>query len=237
MIDPAQSPSWRLNLDRATPASQGIEDARDIWQQPERVVEALGLCAGARVADLGAGTGYFIPHLVRALALRAFAAPVGDKACDKVGGARVPVETSCPAAPGSPAGCPGGTIWAVDRAPFASWLRGALSENARRFVEVVDGDVHELELPSSANAHAILACNLFHQLHDPVAALNSWRRWLAPGARVVIVDFFDRNLPVGPARSELVGEWVVLDALREAKYRVAERQALPYQYLISATTA
>jgi arsenite methyltransferase len=32
---------------------------RDRWQKPDQVVEALGLGAGDRVADLGAGSGYF----------------------------------------------------------------------------------------------------------------------------------------------------------------------------------
>jgi ubiquinone/menaquinone biosynthesis C-methylase UbiE len=32
---------------------------RDRWQKPEQVIEALGLGAGDRVADLGAGSGYF----------------------------------------------------------------------------------------------------------------------------------------------------------------------------------
>lgn len=32
---------------------------RDRWQKPEQVIEALGLEAGDRVADLGAGGGYF----------------------------------------------------------------------------------------------------------------------------------------------------------------------------------
>lgn len=40
---------------------------RDEWQQPERVVEALRLHAGDRVADLGAGGGYFTFRLARAV--------------------------------------------------------------------------------------------------------------------------------------------------------------------------
>lgn len=32
---------------------------RDEWQEPDRVVESLGLAPGARVGDLGAGGGYF----------------------------------------------------------------------------------------------------------------------------------------------------------------------------------
>jgi arsenite methyltransferase len=40
---------------------------RDAWQRPEDVVEALGLRPGDRVADLGAGDGYFVPHLAQAV--------------------------------------------------------------------------------------------------------------------------------------------------------------------------
>ncbi len=40
---------------------------RDRWQDPERVVGALGLEHGDRVADLGAGGGYFTYRLARAV--------------------------------------------------------------------------------------------------------------------------------------------------------------------------
>ncbi|MDP8957777.1 MAG: hypothetical protein M3N51_00920, partial [Actinomycetota bacterium] len=40
---------------------------RDRWQQPERVVAELGLQPGDRVADLGAGGGYFTFRLARAV--------------------------------------------------------------------------------------------------------------------------------------------------------------------------
>ncbi|RVU48032.1 methyltransferase domain-containing protein [Lujinxingia sediminis] len=37
---------------------------RDLWQRPAAVVEAMQIEPGMSVADIGAGTGYFIPHLV-----------------------------------------------------------------------------------------------------------------------------------------------------------------------------
>lgn len=40
---------------------------RDRWQQPERVVADLALAPGAKVADLGAGGGYFTFRLARAV--------------------------------------------------------------------------------------------------------------------------------------------------------------------------
>jgi ubiquinone/menaquinone biosynthesis C-methylase UbiE len=41
--------------------------SRDGWQQPERVIEALGIEPGDRVADLGAGSGYFTLRLANAV--------------------------------------------------------------------------------------------------------------------------------------------------------------------------
>jgi predicted methyltransferase len=40
---------------------------RDEWQQPDRVIADLSLAPGARVADLGAGGGYFTFRLARAV--------------------------------------------------------------------------------------------------------------------------------------------------------------------------
>jgi len=43
-------------------------DGRKGWQQTDAVVEALALTAGAQVADLGAGSGWFTRPLARAVA-------------------------------------------------------------------------------------------------------------------------------------------------------------------------
>jgi predicted methyltransferase len=43
------------------------DPARDAWQKPDELVRALGLDPGMRVADLGAGTGYFSRRLSEAV--------------------------------------------------------------------------------------------------------------------------------------------------------------------------
>jgi ubiquinone/menaquinone biosynthesis C-methylase UbiE len=43
------------------------DPARDAWQKPEDVVRAMSISPGMSVADIGAGTGYFLPHLARAV--------------------------------------------------------------------------------------------------------------------------------------------------------------------------
>ena len=48
-------------------ASRFEDPERDAWQQPERVVELLGLAPDARVADVGAATGYFPVRFARAV--------------------------------------------------------------------------------------------------------------------------------------------------------------------------
>jgi ubiquinone/menaquinone biosynthesis C-methylase UbiE len=42
-------------------------DDRDSWQQPERVIEELGIASGQSVADLGSGGGYFTFRLGEAV--------------------------------------------------------------------------------------------------------------------------------------------------------------------------
>lgn len=44
-------------------AKQFDDPARDQWQRPDAVLDFIGLAADARVADLGAGTGYFSVRL------------------------------------------------------------------------------------------------------------------------------------------------------------------------------
>lgn len=43
------------------------DPARDAWQKPAEVVAALGLSPGDAVADIGAGTGYFLERLSEAV--------------------------------------------------------------------------------------------------------------------------------------------------------------------------
>ena len=45
---------------------------RDDWQQPDRVIAQLGIEQGDRIADLGAGGGYFSLPLARAVGADAY---------------------------------------------------------------------------------------------------------------------------------------------------------------------
>lgn len=65
----AQSPhTHRHSFGDAEKWAHVFDDpARDTWQKPHAVIQALALKADARVADLGAGTGYFSARLANML--------------------------------------------------------------------------------------------------------------------------------------------------------------------------
>jgi cyclopropane fatty-acyl-phospholipid synthase-like methyltransferase len=57
------------HFDNAEQWAKEFDDpARDAWQMPARVIEALALKPGQSIADIGAGTGYFSSRLARSAA-------------------------------------------------------------------------------------------------------------------------------------------------------------------------
>jgi arsenite methyltransferase len=67
----AQKHAAHAFADAETQTKMLDDPARDAWQRPEDVLGALELAASLRVADVGAGTGYFAVRLARAV-------PAGD---------------------------------------------------------------------------------------------------------------------------------------------------------------
>lgn len=65
---PPQPDHMEHRFDDPERFAKSFDDAaRDAWQMPARVIETLRLPADARVADVGAGTGYFTVRLARAV--------------------------------------------------------------------------------------------------------------------------------------------------------------------------
>lgn len=63
-----------------------ITSGRDGWQHPARVVEGLAIAPGDRVAELGAGSGYWLPWLSEAVGPtgRVYAVEVDDAKVGKL---------------------------------------------------------------------------------------------------------------------------------------------------------
>jgi SAM-dependent methyltransferase len=64
--DPSKGHHHRF--DDAAGWSKVFDDpTRDEWQKPTQVIALMAIAPGMTVADVGAGTGYFVPHLSRAV--------------------------------------------------------------------------------------------------------------------------------------------------------------------------
>ena len=55
------------------------DPSRDAWQMPSRVIDALQLTSGMKVADIGAGTGYFSMRLAKVPGVSVFAVDIEPK--------------------------------------------------------------------------------------------------------------------------------------------------------------
>jgi ubiquinone/menaquinone biosynthesis C-methylase UbiE len=82
--------------------------------------------------------------------------------------------------------------------------------------------------------HAILIVNTYHHFPDGVATLRRLAGRLAPGGRLVNVDFHAGELPVGPPPEHKLSRDDFVAAAEAAGLRVVdERTFLPYQYLVA----
>lgn len=68
--------------DPARYAKSFDDPARDAWQMPARVIEALALKPGMKIADIGAGTGYFSMRLAKTPGISVFAVDIEPKMVD-----------------------------------------------------------------------------------------------------------------------------------------------------------
>jgi cyclopropane fatty-acyl-phospholipid synthase-like methyltransferase len=68
--------------DPARYAKSFDDPARDKWQLPSRVIDALALKSGMKVADIGAGTGYFSMRLAKTPGVSVFAVDIEPKMID-----------------------------------------------------------------------------------------------------------------------------------------------------------
>jgi len=80
----------------------------------------------------------------------------------------------------------------------------------------------------------VFICDTYHHIKDRVNYLKRLSKGLKAGGRVVVVDFYKKELPVGPQNLEhKLSEETVLKEFQDAGFRVLQTHSvLPYQYFI-----
>ncbi len=169
---------------------------RDRVQKPDEVVAALKLRSTDRIADIGAGTGYFTRRFARAAS--------------------------------------GGTVYAVDLEPnmLRYVAKRARTEGQKNIVPV-------LALPDSpmlpeGSVDVIFICNTIHHIESRAAYYAILKESLAPGGRLVIVDFRkDAVLAEGPPPEMRLDRKELERELIDSGFRLSEEHDfLTDQYFV-----
>ena len=169
---------------------------RDEWQKPAEVVALAAIEPGMTVVDLGAGTGYFVAHLLRAVG-------------------------------------PEGRVLALDVEP------DLVRHMRERFA--AEKNVTAVEIPSDdpkladGQAHRVLIVDTWHHIGGRAAYVGKLARGLAPGGRVIVVDF-TMETDKGPPRHHRIPAEKVVEELRAGGLdAVVAEETLPDQYVVIAT--
>ena len=106
---------------------------------------------------------------------------------------------------------PDGRVIAVEALPrLAEMLRAKLTPELIDRLEVVETDSNFVPAPDGV-ADRVVMVDVLHHLYDQPEALAEVTRLLRPGGLFVVVDWGDRERPVGPPLDHVLG----LAAVRE----------------------
>ena len=128
---------------------------------------------------------------------------------------------------------PGGIVLAIDPEPemVRHLALRAMKEQTPNVVPV-------LALPDEpflppGRVDCVLIADTYHHIDDRLNYFRRMKGAMAPGGRVVIIDFHKRDLPVGPPLQHKLAREFVLDEMKQAGWRLtAEPTFLPYHYFL-----
>lgn len=121
-------------------------------------------------------------------------------------------------------------VYAVDIDPQ---LLEIISKTANPKIVTVRAASDDPNLPE-ASIDTVFICDVLHHIEDRPAYYALLLKAMKPDGRIVIVDFYKRELPVGPPPAMKLAEEQVVAELKAAGLRLVERQTfLPYQYFLT----
>lgn len=174
-------------------------DSRDAVQKPAEVMAVLAVKPGERVADVGAGSGYFTLRLAEA---------VGDA----------------------------GRVWALDiRQEMLDHIAGRLREAQIANVELMLVPPDDPRLPAGG-IDTILMVDTIHYVQDRASYARKLAAALAPGGRVVVIDFhYDPTAKrefAPPIEQQVPRETLDREMAAAGLKVVASYDFLPEQYFV-----
>lgn len=174
---------------------------RDTFQKPDEVMRALALRPGERVADVGAGSGYFTLRLARAVG-------------------------------------PTGLVLAIDINPdLLAFLDRRAKEEGLANVKSLRVEKDDPKLPPGG-IDTILMVDTFHYVKERAAYARKLRAGLAPGGRIVVIDYLPwAGCPGAPRPERRLSRETVDEAMAAAGLAPASvHEFLPEQFFVEYKT-
>ena len=133
---------------------------------------------------------------------------------------------------------PHGRVIAVEALPqLAEMLRDKITPELAERLEIVETDANVVPA-ADAVADRVLMVDVLHHLYDEPGALTEVVRLLRPGGLFVVVDWGDRERPVGPPLDHVLGLAAVRDIIVEMGLEELEAHEpgteLPYHLVVVA---
>jgi ubiquinone/menaquinone biosynthesis C-methylase UbiE len=187
----------RANINRYLAMLERPE--REGFQKKEEIMTALALKPGERVADIGAGSGYFTIPVAKAVSAK-------------------------------------GVVWAIDIRQemldyIAKRLKGENLENVKPILVTAD----DPQLPPGG-VDTILMVDTIHYVQNKGEYANKLRLGLAPGGRVVIIDYIPKPMserPWGPLPEQQLAREKLDAYMAEAELKLIKaHNFLTEQYFV-----
>lgn len=133
---------------------------------------------------------------------------------------------------------PDGRAIAVEALPrLAEMLRDKITPELGERLELVETDANAVPAPDGV-ADRVVMVDVLHHLYDQPGALAEVVRLLRPGGLFVVVDWGDRERPVGPPLDHVLGLAAVRDVISSMGLDEVEAQepgtSLPYHLVMVA---
>ena len=121
-----------------------------------------------------------------------------------------------------------GKVYAVD---IDQALLDIARKSAPKNLETVLASPDDPTLPEPVDT--VFFCDVLHHIENRSAYYAKLTNSLKPGGRIVVIDFYKKDLPVGPPPSMKLSEQDVITELQQAGFKLAKRlDMLPYQYYL-----
>ena len=122
-----------------------------------------------------------------------------------------------------------GKVYAVDIDPK---LLAIAEKNAPANLKTVLAAPDDPRL-QERSVDIIFFCDVLHHIENRAAYYPKLAKALKPGGRIVVIDFYKKDLPVGPPPSMKLSDDEVIAEFRKAGFTLAKRlDILPYQYYL-----